>query len=92
MEAVQRVRETVEVGRGQMYEKARDLVFFSRVSRRWSALWSTRRSMRLRAGKKRGKPFSPPLRRSDRAGGESTSGCPNLPRVGPRGLAQLTIG
>ena len=59
MEAVQRVRETVEVGRGQMYEKARDLVFFSRVSRRWSALCSTGRSMRLCAGKKRGKPFSP---------------------------------
>ena len=28
MEAVQRAREAVEVGRGQIYEKARDLVFF----------------------------------------------------------------
>ena len=30
MEAVQRAREAVEVGRGQIYEKARDLVFFRR--------------------------------------------------------------
>ena len=30
MEAVQRAREAVEVGRGQIYEKARDLVFFQR--------------------------------------------------------------
>ena len=30
MEAVQRAREAVEVRRGQIYEKARDLVFFRR--------------------------------------------------------------
>jgi hypothetical protein len=30
MEAVQRAREAVEVGRGQIYGKARDLVFFQR--------------------------------------------------------------
>jgi hypothetical protein len=34
MEAVQRAREAVEVGREQMYEKVRDPVFFSRISRR----------------------------------------------------------
>ena len=33
MEAVRRAREAVEVGRGQIWGKARDLVFFSEISR-----------------------------------------------------------
>jgi hypothetical protein len=51
MEAVQGGREAVEVGRRQIYEKARDLVLVPHGARVRRSIWKS-------AEKKRGKPFS----------------------------------
>jgi hypothetical protein len=59
MEAVHKTREAAEIGRRQIYGKARDLVFFSADLTMVRASWSTLRwSIWKRAEKKRGKPFS----------------------------------
>jgi hypothetical protein len=82
MEAVQRVRETVEVGRGQMYEKKRGTWSSSPGSHDGGVPYVARVAqcgyVLGRNAASRSRPFAA-LRP---AGGESTSGCPYLPPSG----------